>query len=582
MQVRSRSTAIRATAVWTALVAVAGGVLAGSAGTAAAAPAVSVGSRFVDAEGTAYGITNHLTAETFSAPYQRLRHEYLLVWAGAATENAPDFLAVVDATAGTPGYGRVVNTVTIDGQTGNEPHHMQYVWHKGQKIYAGGLVSDTTYVFDATRLPQLSLSGVVRPTDTPCGSAPDAFAILKDGTAYGTNMGGPDVTGDCRYSDGQVRTGNGFAGSPGEIVHIGPDGRVLSEMPAAIAQGEDPVRCPNVPALPQPSCANPHGIQAREDLDRLVTTDFAEIRNLIGLSPTTPPLDPNLARDTVRFFDIADRNRPRLVAVSHLPVGPRHDADPSTAEPRAVMEPAVTNLPGHRGAFASTSGGGAVFYTPDITAKDPKWQEVFDDEAAFRSLFPRDTPTSDGDGGGWLAVSPDDRYLFHVVLTGGVKSPGERETGMLFALDIQSLLRSGPAPKCRVDTLAEVAAGGAERDCPRLTNAVPIRDVTSGGPHWAAMDNFRLGADGRYRESAQIGRLATSNYFAALTGVDGDHRICMTSVGPDGRLSPDPSFRDEVNHRSCVAFDRQSWPHGETGPARPHGLLFAVADADLR
>ena len=38
-------------------------------------------------------------------------------------------------------------------------------------------------------------------------------------------MGGPDVTGPCRYSNGEVRTGNGYAGSPGEIVHIGRTAR---------------------------------------------------------------------------------------------------------------------------------------------------------------------------------------------------------------------------------------------------------------------------------------------------------------------------------------------------------------------
>jgi len=27
-----------------------------------------------------------------------------------------------------------------------------------------------------------------------------------------------------------------------------------------------------------------------------------------------------------------------------------------------------------------------------------------------------------------------------------------------------------------------------------------------------------------------------------------------------------------------VSFDRQVWPHGETGPARPAGLLFVTAE----
>ena len=107
----------------------------------------------------------------------------------------PDFLAVIDATKGSPTYGKVVNTVTVGPLVENEPHHMQYVWHKGDHIFAGGLFTDVTYVVDVSKLPELKLKGVNLPTDTPCGSVPDAYWVLKDGTAYGTYMGGPDVPG---------------------------------------------------------------------------------------------------------------------------------------------------------------------------------------------------------------------------------------------------------------------------------------------------------------------------------------------------------------------------------------------------
>lgn len=49
----------------------------------------------------------------------------------------PDFLAVIDATEGSPSYGKVVNTATVGPLVENEPHHMQYVWHKGDTVYAG-------------------------------------------------------------------------------------------------------------------------------------------------------------------------------------------------------------------------------------------------------------------------------------------------------------------------------------------------------------------------------------------------------------------------------------------------------------
>lgn len=121
----------------------------------------------------------------------------------------PDFMAVVDATQGSPTYGKVVNTATVGPLVENEPHHMQYSWRKGDKIYAGGLYSAATYVFDVAKLPALSLSGISLPSQTLCGSVPDAYWVLDDGTAYGTYMGGPVVPGPCTYTNGEVRTGNG-------------------------------------------------------------------------------------------------------------------------------------------------------------------------------------------------------------------------------------------------------------------------------------------------------------------------------------------------------------------------------------
>jgi hypothetical protein len=557
-------------------------------GRSADADTYEIRSTATGSDGRTYTVTNHLVADTRTAEYRRIRREYLLVWAGAdqaGTPDAPnpDFIAVIDATRGTPGYGRVVNTATLDDALGNEPHHMQYTWHKGHRIYAGGLLSDTTFVFDVSKLPQIRLSGVAQPADTPCGSAPDAFWVLRDGTAYGTNMGGPDVAGPCRYSNGDVVVGNGFGGTPGQVVRYGPDGRVLAQVRAADLAGEDPKLCPSVPALPKASCANPHGVQVREDLDRMITSDFVEVRNLLPTDPPPTDFDPNLLRDTVRVYDIADRGDPELLSVSRLPVGPRRDADPMTAEPRGAMEVAVTNKPRHRGAFASTSGGGAVYYTPDITDPSPRWREVYDLTSVFTALYPTGTPTAGASGAGWMQVSPDDRYLFHVVVGAGPGTPdSDRVPGTLYVLDLHKLLAAGPDVQCSIDTLAEVRQGGAEPDCPALAGALPIADVTSGGPHWGALDNFTLGADRRYHETERITRVATSNYFVQITGVDGNHQVCMALVDHRGRLTQDTRFVDEAKRTPCVDFNRARWPHGEHGHARPHGLVFAVADADLR
>src|SRR5262249_28626728 len=184
---------------------------------------------------------------------------------------------------------------------------------------------------------------------------------------------------------------------------------------AALAQPEnDPSSCASIPALPVPSCANPHGVSLREDLNLLVASDFAEARNL--LSPTVKP-QATLARNTVRIFDISNRTNPKLVSVSRLPAGPRTPTVKALfwTENKVMMENSSTHLPQHRGAFVASMNGGGIFYTPDITAPAPHWQEIYDDTAAYKTFWPDGSVTGSGDNSGWLMVSPDDRFLFHVV-----------------------------------------------------------------------------------------------------------------------------------------------------------------------
>jgi hypothetical protein len=567
------------------------------------------------ADGKDYWVENHLVTSAVTASHRAVANqgrkpEYLVVWAGDSNvadtvvgdiknlpgslantvdkvKNAlpgPDFLAVVDATKGSPTYGKVLNTGTVGPLVENEPHHMQYVWHKGEKIYAGGLYSAATYVFDVSKLPALSLSGISLPSQTLCGSVPDAFWVLKDGTAYGTYMGGPVAPGPCRYTHGEVRTGNGFAGTPGELVRFGEKGQNLVEAPAAVAKAEDAKQCLNTPSLGTPSCANPHGIQVREDLNTLVTSDYAEPRTII-LDPVRAP-SPYLRRPTVRTWDITDRNHPKVKSVSYLPEGPRaNPSDPLHSENRAVMETTVTNRPGHKGAFAETMQGGAIFYTPDITAEHPVWKEVWDDTAADRKI--NGSPASGaGDNAGWLQTSPDDKTLYHAVIgrPAGTLGPSDPGTaGGVFALDIAKLVEAGDHVDCSIQTKSDINDGGSGKDCPKLVSALPINPgKPAAGPHWGALDNLVLGHDGYYHETGDPRRLATADYFVARTGLDGDHKVCIVDVNDHGTLSLDTSFTDEHTGQPCISFNRKSWPHGAFGNAKPHSMLFVTADEDTR
>ncbi len=539
-------------------------------------------SRFTASDGITYTATNHLTKAAGGAG-----REWLLAWSGPDDPSAPDFLAVIDATPGSRHYGKVVNTVTMGPGKGNEPHHMQYTWHKGDRLYASGIMSDTTFVFDTSALPAVRLSGVNAPTDTPCGTLPDAYQVLSDGTAYATMLGGPNVAGPCTYTNGEVREGNGAAGSPGEIVRIGTDGRTIAEIPAANKEAEDPEQCANSPVISKATCANPHGLALREDLDILVASDFTESRSVPPPGEPLPEGGEKVARQSVRVFDIGDRDDPKLLSVSKVHDGPRaaQEDHPAFGESRVLMETAMTNGRHQRGAFVSSMSGGAVFYTPDITAPKPQWREVFDDTTAYRTFTSDASVTGGGDNSSWLAVSPDDRYLFHTVMGQSTPygTPLDKTTGMVYVLDIRKLLKAGKKVRCSVDQLKEVTAGGAESDCPELAGAVPIRDTTDGGPHWGAMDNFARDAQGTYRETKSVKRFATSNYFIAGSfGGGGDHRVCMFTLAENGKPALDRTFRDEVTRQPCVNLNRQSWPHGSYGNARAHGVLFVVSDKVLR
>ena len=593
----------------------------------------------------AAGLTqNHVVNTGGPAP-----REYLVVWAGdwnvadnsandllkyaqqigvnvVKTENdliddlpGPDFFAVIDADPASATYGKVVNTVTVPLLPAeNEPHHMQYIWHRGDKIFAGGLFGDTAFILDTAKLPLLDLVGVVLPTDTPCGSVPDAFWTLSDGSALGTWMGGADAGGACVYSNGDVHLSNGFAGTPGSLVRIGkPAGekyyRVLAELPAAtsLPQDTDPVRCPTTPNIPTTttlgsplpsaslfnSCANPHGIQFREDLNAGITTDYAEPRN-VPINPIDP-IDEHLFRDTVRIWTLdpkkplgagykgcgkdLDCSTPKVLDVKVMPDGPRHERNPGHEEPRGIMEGTVTYpVGGTKGAFAESMCGGAIFYTPDFTDPNIEWREVFDDTAAAKTLNPNITEGAGCSGGGWVQTSPDNKLLYHAVIGRGLGSLGQDDPGTpkyVYTLNIQKLIAAGNGVTCKIDSIDEVANGGAEPDCPTLAGIHEIADTTSGGPHWGSFDNFDLLPNGKVKETNDIKRFAVSDYFVARSGVDGNHKVYIVNVDKNGKLTRDTKFVDENEGTPGIDFNRTAWPHGLWGKAKPHSMLFVAADS---
>jgi hypothetical protein len=164
--------------------------------------------------------------------------------------------------------------------------------------------------------------------------------------------------------------------------------------------------------------------------------------------------------------------------------------------------------------YVNTHDGGALYASDSLHLQRPAFRLVFD--------FGADALPSG------LAPTPDDRFLF-------VALPGHDRVVML---DV------------------------ADPFAPRLVSSLPAGDGPSG---------LALSADGT--------RLAVANYTVAVPGytLDGDHRVRIARLDPaTGGLQLDDAFRDERTQEIGVDFNRGRWPHGDTGPARPRGLLFVA------
>jgi hypothetical protein len=494
-----------------------------------------------------------------------------------------------------PDYGKVVNFVQLPLPWGveAEAHHMQYQWEDGEPIIAGGLFNDTTFVLGAEDIPNLKLENIIAPQDTLQGTIPDAYDAIGDGKFIGTYMGGPEAN---------------FGGSPGSVDVFKPDpqkGLVLdSETPAGNVGG---VFSGNANGVPEPctlregrplgTCANPHGIQIRQDLNRMVTADYAEPREIV-LDPVKT-IDKYAFRPTVRTWDTSDPSHPKLISVAHMPDGPLQPAQ-RAHEQYGIMEDAKTwpddpryaGMLHSNGVFAGSMCGGGIFFAPDVTKlqgdSSDQFQQVWNDGLSELAQDPHLDEPGGCAGGAWHQVSRNNRTLFRSVQGRNPGSDNYFDTGqgkMLYDIDISPLVQSAQDGHVDCDLsrgihtdgfdltgiqlFDKLAKGEKVADCPTLISTLKVDDPTSGGPHWAALDNHSLRADGSPE------RLVFSDYFVARTGIDGDHRFYTVDIGPDGKLSYDEDFRDENTGALGVNFNRRNWPGSpDAGFYKPHSMLW--------
>ncbi|HYV58339.1 MAG TPA: hypothetical protein VE911_12370 [Candidatus Nitrosopolaris sp.] len=207
-----------------------------------------------------------------------------------------------------------------------------------------------------------------------------------------------------------------------------------------------------------------------------------------------------------------------LVKTIGLEAGPRGEENLGPLTARAMRQKPIV--------YVNTEGGG-VYASDSIQTEVPSFRLVYDFGAGVH--------------GGGAALTPDDRYYV-------VALPGKNRVA---SLDVADPWKPRPISSVRFD-----------RD--------PMDSSRSrrGGP-----DTLTMSADGT--------RIAVSDYTVDVPGFfqDGDHRVYMMRLDPaTGRLRIDGAFVDELTGEVGVNFNRTRWPHGETGPARPKGLLLVTPE----
>jgi hypothetical protein len=244
------------------------------------------------------------------------------------------------------------------------------------------------------------------------------------------------------------------------------------------------------------------------------------------------------------------------------------------------------------GVFAGSMCGGGIFFAPDVTKlqgdSSDQFQQVWNDGLSELAQDPTVDEPGGCAGGAWHQVSRNNRTLFRSVQGRNPGSDNYFDTGqgkMLYDIDISPLIESAKDGHVDCDLsrgihtdgydltgiqlFDKLAKGEKVADCPTLISTLKVDDPTGGGPHWAALDNHSLRADG----SPQ--RLVFSDYFVARTGIDGDHRFYTVDISPDGKLSYDQDFRDENTGALGVNFNRRNWPGSpDAGFYKPHSMLW--------
>lgn len=375
---------------------------------------------------------------------------YMFAWAGDVAGKGDDFMAVIDADPGSPGYGQVVASVATDLPT-QQVHHTEYVMPESGMLFANDHKAGRTFIFD---LKDPLKPKVAASFEDLAGYAhPHSFVRLPNG----------HVLASFQMTGGHDMAGMGMAdhGGHGGLVEIDEQGHVIRSASTAD------------PAYPEAMLAA-YSLVVLPEIDRVVVTNSG-MREL------------DVNGHSYQVFRLSDL---KLLQTRYLDTGGTRYGDINPEEPRRGPDGSV---------YVQTLACG-VERISDI-ATDPKSQLVH--------VFPGSmcgVPTIVG------------HYLVQSVPT----------IHSLIALDL-----SDPAKPTEVSRL----------------------DLGEGfWPHWTGWD-------------PRTGRLAVTGYEV--------NRLYMVKLDQaTGALSLDTAFHD-AGGKPGFNFDDRTWPHGWTGSASPHGVVFS-------
>jgi hypothetical protein len=223
-----------------------------------------------------------------SASMSAKSSDYLYLWTASADSTQPDFLAVVDARATSPRYGRLVTTVPVPGRS-NYPHHTEHALFGDGTLFANGFGSGQSFVFDVSKPAAPRVATQVG--DVRGMMHPHSFLRLPNGNVLATFQ--------MRHA--------GATMLPGGLAELTNTGTVVRTANANAAGVDPRVRPYSAAILPA--------------IDRIFTT--------------TTDMDGTDEINDVQLWRLSDFS---LLKTFKLPNGPRGNEGALTAEPRLLPD----------------------------------------------------------------------------------------------------------------------------------------------------------------------------------------------------------------------------------------------------